>query len=201
VAALRAQQRRRNAAPTSKERDLVNDDRKLAQDAPGIRRRAAIAGAPRILGGDRPASTRVWTGHLMAHCGALIDPIAPRAQPRLPCQIHDPELWFADEPWQLERAKELCTGCPVLRDCLAGAVQREEAAGVWGGQIFDRGRIVTHKRPRGRPRKDSTAPQRRPASSVTLALAAAEPARDRHREHTPRQATSSPDQTPLSRGA
>ena len=35
--------------------------------------------------------------------------------------------------------------------------------GVWGGQIFDQGRIVTHKRSRGRPPKGSVAPQSYPA--------------------------------------
>jgi hypothetical protein len=29
-------------------------------------------------------------------------------------------------------------------------------AGVWGGHICDRGQIVAHKRPRGRPRKHQT---------------------------------------------
>jgi WhiB family transcriptional regulator, redox-sensing transcriptional regulator len=76
--------------------------------------------------------------------------------------MHDPELWFAEDPATLERAKALCVGCPALRACLSGAVARREFAGVWGGEIFDRGRIVTHKRPRGRPRKGSVAPERYP---------------------------------------
>jgi WhiB family redox-sensing transcriptional regulator len=40
--------------------------------------------------------------------------------------------------------------------CLAGAIERREPCGVWGGQIFHHGRIVPYKRSRGRPRKDST---------------------------------------------
>jgi WhiB family redox-sensing transcriptional regulator len=120
---------------------------------------------------------------------------------RLPCQEHDEDLWFAAEPGQLERAKKLCTSCPVLQGCLTGAVQREEPAGVWGGQIFDRGRIVTYKRPRGRPRKSSTDPRGRSASSAVPAQAAPEPARDRYGEDTPSRATSSLAQTPLSHGA
>jgi WhiB family transcriptional regulator, redox-sensing transcriptional regulator len=120
---------------------------------------------------------------------------------RLPCQIHDEDLWFASEPGQLERAKELCTSCPVMQGCLAGAVQREEPAGVWGGQIFDRGRIVTHKRPRGRPRKNSTDPRGRSASPAIPAQVAPDPARDRYGEDTPSPATSSLAQTPLPQGA
>ena len=71
----------------------------------------------------------------------------------LPCRRHDPELWFAEAPADLERAKELCVECPIRMACLAVAVDRAEYTGVWGGHIFDRGRIVPRKRPRGRPRK------------------------------------------------
>lgn len=151
----------------------MNDYRNLARYVPGGRRRAAVTGAPRALGGDRSATTGTPTAQVTPRCNPLTDPIGRRAPLRLPCQVHDEDLWFADEPAQLERAKQLCTSCPVLQGCLAGAVQREEVAGVWGGQIFDRGRIVTYKRPRGRPRKNSGAPQRRPAGFAIPALAAA----------------------------
>jgi WhiB family redox-sensing transcriptional regulator len=73
----------------------------------------------------------------------------------LPCHSVDPELFFAESPAQLELAKDLCTECPVRRACLAGALARREAAGVWGGQIFDNGEIIASKRGRGRPRKDA----------------------------------------------
>jgi len=89
--------------------------------------------------------------------------VGRRAVVDLPCRMHDPDLWFADAPDDLERAKILCQGCPVQLACLAGAIDRREATGVWGGQIIDNGQIVTHKRPRGRPRKHSTTPQRYPA--------------------------------------
>jgi len=84
--------------------------------------------------------------------------------PELPCQRHDPELWFADAPIDLERAKALCAACPLRLTCLAVAVDCQEYAGVWGGQLFDRGRIVPYKRPRGRPRKQHVTPGRRPLS-------------------------------------
>jgi WhiB family redox-sensing transcriptional regulator len=77
----------------------------------------------------------------------------------LPCQVHDPDLWFADAPSDLERAKALCGGCPARLACLTGAIGRRESAGVWGGQILDKGEIVTHKRPRGRPRNGSAVPR------------------------------------------
>jgi WhiB family transcriptional regulator, redox-sensing transcriptional regulator len=76
-----------------------------------------------------------------------------RTSPELPCHVGDPDLWFADHPADLERAKQLCGGCPIRAQCLATAIEREEPWGVWGGQIFDRGVVVARKRPRGRPRK------------------------------------------------
>ncbi|OBH09348.1 MULTISPECIES: WhiB family transcriptional regulator [unclassified Mycobacterium] len=75
----------------------------------------------------------------------------------LPCHAGDPDLWFADAPADLERAKALCGGCPIRRQCLASALERAEPWGVWGGEILDRGSILTFKRPRGRPRKDEAA--------------------------------------------
>lgn len=77
--------------------------------------------------------------------------------PELPCHVGDPDLWFADDPADLERAKVLCGPCPIRRACLAAALDRAEPWGVWGGEIFDRGVIVGCKRPRGRPRKDVVA--------------------------------------------
>ena len=73
------------------------------------------------------------------------------------CRRFDPDLWFSDAPAQLELAKSLCGDCPVRVECLAGAVERAEPWGVWGGEIFDRGAIVARKRPRGRPRKEDLA--------------------------------------------
>jgi WhiB family redox-sensing transcriptional regulator len=72
---------------------------------------------------------------------------------RPPCQGDNGRLFFSEHPWELERAKELCAGCPVRLHCLAGAIQRREPWGVWGGQVFDGGVDIERKRPRGRPRK------------------------------------------------
>jgi WhiB family redox-sensing transcriptional regulator len=83
--------------------------------------------------------------------------VSDQQQPELPCHVSDPDLWFADSPSDLERAKELCTDCPIRRACLAEALNRAEPWGVWGGEILDRGCVVNRKRPRGRPRKDSIA--------------------------------------------
>lgn len=73
----------------------------------------------------------------------------------LPCREYDADLWFADTPTELEFAKSLCADCPVKPECLAGALDRQEPWGVWGGEIFEAGTVVARKRPRGRPRKDA----------------------------------------------
>ncbi|MBV9380563.1 MAG: WhiB family transcriptional regulator [Streptosporangiaceae bacterium] len=73
----------------------------------------------------------------------------------LPC-TEDPELFFAEAPQDVEAAKALCRGCRVRLACLAGALERREPWGVWGGELLLRGTIVPRKRPRGRPRKSDT---------------------------------------------
>ena len=61
------------------------------------------------------------------------------------------------QPDRLEVAKALCGGCPLRDACLAGALDRAEPWGVWGGEIFERGVVIARKRPRGRPRKVAAA--------------------------------------------
>lgn len=71
----------------------------------------------------------------------------------IPCREHVADLWFAERPEDVEAAKALCVPCPARTACLAGALERQEPWGVWGGQLLVQGAIVARKRPRGRPRK------------------------------------------------
>jgi WhiB family transcriptional regulator, redox-sensing transcriptional regulator len=73
-----------------------------------------------------------------------------------PC-MDDPDLFFAELPADVESAKALCRGCAIRLACLAGALERREPWGVWGGELFLRGEVVPRKRPRGRPRKTEVA--------------------------------------------
>jgi WhiB family transcriptional regulator, redox-sensing transcriptional regulator len=84
-------------------------------------------------------------------------PPANAVKSDLPCRTFDPDLWFSDAPAELELAKSLCVECPLRAECLAGALERAEPWGVWGGEIFERGAVVPRKRPRGRPRKEDVA--------------------------------------------
>ena len=76
----------------------------------------------------------------------------------IPCRVLDPELWFAEQTAQVERAKALCRECPVRAGCLQGAIDRSEPWGVWGGEVFVAGEVVATKRGRGRPRKEAPSP-------------------------------------------
>ncbi|MBB0245299.1 WhiB family transcriptional regulator [Streptomyces alkaliphilus] len=83
-----------------------------------------------------------------------LDEAIDRLDSRVPCRSYDPEVFFAESPEDVEYAKSLCAGCPLKEACLAGAKERREPWGVWGGELFVQGVVVPRKRPRGRPRKN-----------------------------------------------
>jgi WhiB family transcriptional regulator, redox-sensing transcriptional regulator len=87
-----------------------------------------------------PGSFPVWLGRQAQAIDGL-----------LPCQREDPQLWFSERPTDLESARVHCQPCPLRELCLAGALERGEPWGVWGGEIFAQGGIIARKRPRGRP--------------------------------------------------
>lgn len=89
----------------------------------------------------------------MASSLVLLTTRAQALDDPLPCHRENPQLWFSDLPADLELAKAYCRPCPIRQVCLAGAVERHEPYGVWGGEIFASGAIITEKRPRGRPRR------------------------------------------------
>ncbi len=80
-----------------------------------------------------------------------------RSGAELPCWSEDPDLFFAESPVDVEKAKALCVDCPARLACLAGALERAEVYGVWGGELLIQGAVVARKRPRGRPRKNPVA--------------------------------------------
>jgi WhiB family redox-sensing transcriptional regulator len=72
------------------------------------------------------------------------------------CRVGDGSLaglFFSDELQDIARAKSICSECPVIVECLEGAIDRHEPWGVWGGQMFLNGRILATRRRRGRPPK------------------------------------------------
>lgn len=69
------------------------------------------------------------------------------------CRDLDTSMFFTDDVDGIGTAKQICLGCPVRTRCLDAAVERGEQWGIWGGHLFVAGRIVLHKRRRGRPPK------------------------------------------------
>ena len=95
------------------------------------------------------------TPGVLRTCGGLHCVGAAPSASTLPCQEADADLWFADDPRDLERAKAMCADCPLRAQCLQAALDRAEPWGVWGGEIFERGAVIARKRPPGRPRKSA----------------------------------------------
>ncbi|MEV4975341.1 WhiB family transcriptional regulator [Streptomyces scopuliridis] len=64
---------------------------------------------------------------------------AAPARSRPACAGTDPELFFAHalSTSQVERAKAVCATCPLMENCLQGALERGEEHGVWGGTDED----------------------------------------------------------------
>jgi WhiB family transcriptional regulator, redox-sensing transcriptional regulator len=88
---------------------------------PASRRRFDHAPAP-----TRPI-TEAWEWQLQAHCRTV-----------------DPELFFHPEnergnarKRREARAKEVCSRCPVRRECQLFALEADEQFGVWGGVTED----------------------------------------------------------------
>ena len=67
------------------------------------------------------------------------------------------ELFFSEQLDDIARAKAICAGCALREPCLAGAIERREPWGVWGGQLFLNGKVLPFKRKRGRPPKNPAA--------------------------------------------
>lgn len=101
----------------------------------------------------------------------LHDELAKVDDEAMPCRVNNPELWFAESPADVERAKALCVDCPVRSLCLTGALDRREPWGVWGGELFLQGVVIPRKRPRGRPGRTRWPPEptgsRAPLRSTT----------------------------------
>lgn len=123
---------------------------------------------------DQEAGVRVMSVAMSAREKSVeSETCRERSMLSVPCHVGDPDLWFAENPLDLERAKALCVDCPIRRECLAAALERQEPWGVWGGEILERGTIIARKRPRGRPRKTTVAAHARGAEGEGDSPAAA----------------------------
>lgn len=65
---------------------------------------------------------------------------------RAVCRSTDPEDLFVEGAAQ-NRAKAVCTGCPVRTECLAYALDHRIDHGVWGGMTDRERRALLRRRP------------------------------------------------------
>jgi WhiB family transcriptional regulator, redox-sensing transcriptional regulator len=85
------------------------------------------------------------------------------------CRSADPDLFFpisvsGPARVQVERAKAVCTGCPVRTDCLSYALAAGPLQGVWGGLTEEERRLL-----RQREAKAHLRASRRPGSRPRVA--------------------------------
>ena len=65
---------------------------------------------------------------------------------RAACRSADPDELFVQGAAQ-NRAKAVCTGCPVRTECLADALDNRVEFGVWGGMTERERRALLRRRP------------------------------------------------------
>jgi WhiB family redox-sensing transcriptional regulator len=72
------------------------------------------------------------------------------------CRSADPELFFpisdsGKSLKQIAKAKAICAGCPVRRECLTFALRTQQVYGIWGGTT-EKERAITRQRVIGEER-------------------------------------------------
>lgn len=74
---------------------------------------------------------------------------------RAACLTVDPELFFpvgntGPAVEQIDRAKAVCSHCPVTEHCLQYALDTNQDSGVWGGLSEDERRALKRRAARAR---------------------------------------------------
>jgi WhiB family redox-sensing transcriptional regulator len=83
-----------------------------------------------------------------------MDVLPEEVKDKARCGDSGPELFFSEQQPDVEAAKAVCRQCEAQRPCLEYALAQKPKSGVWGGEEFQKGRIVHLMRSRGRPRKE-----------------------------------------------
>ena len=78
-------------------------------------------------------------------------PYLPAWAEHAQCATYNRELFFSHKHKDITHAMRICAQCPALKPCLEQAITNREQHGVWGGQLFHKGKILTSKPDRGRP--------------------------------------------------
>ena len=59
-------------------------------------------------------------------------------------------VFFSQDRKVIDQAKAICAVCPRRESCLEGALERREPWGVWGGELFRNGHVLTNRKRRSR---------------------------------------------------
>lgn len=114
-------------------------------------------------------------GFTMAYLGRLPAPTTQAWdwQTRAACRGMAGSLFF--HPWgergpardqRVDRAKQVCAGCPVIDTCRRHALQAQEPCGVWGG-LSEEERLFLLNRGQTRRRKPPTPGPNQPEPAQT----------------------------------
>ena len=57
-------------------------------------------------------------------------------------------VFFSQDRKVIDQAKAICAGCSRREPCLEGALERREPWGVWGGELFRNGHVLTNRKHR-----------------------------------------------------
>jgi WhiB family redox-sensing transcriptional regulator len=96
-------------------------------------RTQAKAAAGKAPAGKAPGGKGPVRGEAPDDYWATIVP-GEKWRKRAACRHTEPELFFpVSAAGQAERAKKICAGCPVRRECLQFALATRQSDGVWGG--------------------------------------------------------------------
>ena len=77
-------------------------------------------------------------------------------------------VFFSQDRKVIDQAKAICAGCPRRESCLEGALERREPWGVWGGELFRNGHVLTNQK--RRPRHRHVDAESRPLVSMSPGL-------------------------------
>lgn len=74
-------------------------------------------------------------------------------QERAKCRGTDSELFFlpykarnAEKRNRIIEAKKVCSGCPVIGECLTYALDTQQEFGVWGGMSEDERKVILRRK-------------------------------------------------------
>ena len=85
------------------------------------------------------------------------------------CRGVSVDVFYPEQP-DFREARMVCRRCPVRVECLDYALGWPELFGVWGGQLFINGKMLTVKRRRGRPPKVARPEDQMPVVPIPVHL-------------------------------